>query len=292
MITPTYHLTQRQLNQIKQLMTICKRVDGSTPNIYPHLLSQRRALPASLLFYKNEQLIGFLGAFFFYDDACEIALMVLPVHRGRGVGKQLLRHILPLIKSQHLTRLIFSSPGQKSTPWFESHGFTYMHTEYHMLRTEKASVDSSLFAHLDIRKVTPEMISALCALDQACFPKEHNDNPTHFQSLLDNQKEYQLFAVYKDNEIVGKAHLRWTARSVTFSDIAIFPTMQGKGLGSALLGYCINYSLQQGKSRLLLDVEAKNEIALKIYTNFGFAVQNTTNYWSIPLDKLPGHQNQ
>lgn len=290
MITATHHLKQRQLNQLKQLMTICKRVDGSTPNVYPHLLAQKRALPASLMYHKNNQLVGFLSAFFFYDDACEIALMVLPIQRKRGIGKKLLSAVLPLIKSQHLTRLIFSSPGKINTPFFEAHPFTYMHTEYHMLRMQQGPADEAIYAALDIRPATREMIPQLCALDEVCFPKEHQDNPTHFLSLLENVAEYQLFAVFVDNEIVGKAHIRWTARSATFSDIAIQPDRQGKGLGSALLGFCINYSLQQKKTRLLLDVEAKNERALKIYFNFGFAAQNTTDYWSIPIDKLPGHE--
>lgn len=287
MITTTNHMTQRQLNKLKQLMAQCKRVDGSVPNIYTHLLSQKRALPASLLYYnKQQQLVAFLSAYFFYNDACEIAVMVSPLMRGRGIAKKLIEAVLPLVKLQNLTTLIFSSAGNRNDPWLKARGFTFKHTEYHMIRKSLNPIVMRDFPALSIREAEEEMIPDLCAIDQVCFPKEHSDNPTHFHNLLLNKEEYQLFAVYDEGRMVGKAHLRWTSKTVTFSDIAILPELRGKGLGSALLAHCINFSLAKGKTRLLLDVEATNERALKIYTGFGFTTDNTCNYWSIPWENL------
>lgn len=287
MITTTNQMTQRQLNKLKLLMAQCKRVDGSAPNIYAHLLSQKRALPASVLYYnKQEQLIAFLSAYFFYDDACEVALMVSPAARNRGIARKLIEAILPLVKSQNLSTMIFSSPGKRNDEWLKQRGFKYTHTEYHMIRKSLNKISMNDYPEMTFRDAEEEMIPHFCALDQVCFPKEHSDNPTHFQSLLQNKEEYQLFAAYIDGRLVGKAHLRWTAKAVTFSDIAILPEMQGKGLGSALLAHCINYSLDKKKTRLLLDVEATNERALKLYSNFGFTMDNSCDYWSIAWKDL------
>lgn len=286
MLTTTSHLTQRQLNKLKQLIMQCKRVDKSTPNIYMHLLSQPRAYPASLLYMHKQQLLGFLSAYFFYEDACEVAVMVDPRARKKGIANKLIQSVLPLVRSQGIVRLIFSCPGEANLDWLKARGFVFDHREYHMERLKLDEIIEKNEANLTFCNAKPEFIKEFCALDQLCFPKEHGENPTQYDNLLDNPEEYELIAAFKDNKLIGKAHLRYTNKGATFSDIAIHPDLQGQGLGSHLLAHTVNVAIRRGKKQLGLDVEAINTRALNLYTRLGFTIQNTCDYWAIPVAEL------
>src|SRR5579872_4950286 len=98
MLKKSNHLSAEQLQQLEQLRLACKKVDNSAPNIYSYILENVRAFPASLLYYVQEQLVGFLGAYFFYEDAVEISLFIDPAHRRQGIAKQLIESVLPLIQ--------------------------------------------------------------------------------------------------------------------------------------------------------------------------------------------------
>lgn len=284
MIKNTNQLEAHQLKELEQLRALCKKADGSTPNLYPHILELPRAFPASLLYYKQKQLVAFLAAYFFYEDAVEISLLVHPLYRRRGIGKELIRTILPLIQSQNFHKLIFSSPAHLNNLWLTANGYSYMHSEYYMERDDlKPLLDYK--KTLTFRTAISEDIPLLCAFDEACFPNKQVDAIERFQHLIDG-REYQILLAYENNNPVGKAHLRWQPTGATLSDIAILPTHQGKGLGTTLIAHCINMALSEGKPHLNLDVETHNERALKLYTRLGFITENASDYWSIDLNKL------
>lgn len=65
MLSNTNQLNEDQLNDLEQLKNVCKKKDGSVPNLYTHLLTQKRNLPTILMHYDKHHLVGFLSVFFF-----------------------------------------------------------------------------------------------------------------------------------------------------------------------------------------------------------------------------------
>lgn len=287
MIKNTNQLNKNQLIELQQLMHRCKKVDGSVSNVYLHILSQQRVLPASLLYYEEEQLLGFLSVYFFYDDAVEVALMVDPVKRKQGIAKQLITSIVPLIEYQEYSRIIFSCPALLNDNWFPAKGLKYFQSEYYMERDDLSPVLASSEV-LSFRPVVLEDIPALSAIDSACFKQQHKNLVERFEQIIEN-RAYQIFVAVKNNQIIGKAHLRWQEKGATLSDIGILPEQQGKGYGTALIAYCINHALVEGKPLLNLDVETHNLKALNLYTQLGFVTQNACDYWEIEMRQLQSH---
>lgn len=284
MINQVNQLDEVQLKDLKELRSECKKNDGSIPNLYLHILKQQRSLPTSFLYYQNGILIGFLSVYFFYDDAVEVAVLVNPQYRRQGVAKQLIQAALPLIKSQNYFNLIFSCPSRLNDKWLADKGFTYLHSEYFMERDDLNPI-LDYNRSLSFRMATLDDIPILCALDEVCFPDKNQDLANRFQQIL-NEREYEIVITLLNNHPIGKAHIRWQSKRATLSDIAILPREQGKGYGSALIAYCINMVLSEGKSRVDLDVETHNKKALNLYIQLGFHIQNACDYWSINLGKL------
>jgi ribosomal protein S18 acetylase RimI-like enzyme len=284
MINSTNQLNDVQLKELEALLALCKKKDGSIPNVYTHILGQPRSLPASLLYYENKQLVGFLSVYFFYDEAVEVALVVHPSKREHGIAKRLITEIIPLVEYQEIPKLIFSSPAHLNDQWLLAKGFKYLHSEYYMERDELNPLlitDHSL----TFRKATMNDIPILSAIDKACFPKHHVESVERFQHLIEG-REYQILIAIKNNKPIGKAHLRWQDKGATLSDIAILPAFQGKGLGTALITHCINQALIEGKPHLNLDVETHNLKALNLYSRLGFLIQNACDYWEINIENL------
>jgi len=284
MIKNYHYLNEQQLVELNQLKTLCKKIDGSTPNLYPHILANNRTFPVNYLYYEEEELVGFLSVFFFYDNAVEFAVLVHPDSRRHGIAQQLIQEAIPIVQMNGFDTVIFSSPYQLNTNWLQAQGFTKLHSEYYMERDDLNPL-LEYNETLTFHEATVKDIDILCALDEVCFPKKESKPIERFQQLF-TDRNYQIFVVYQNNQPIGKAHLRWEKRGATISDISILPILQGKGYGTALIAHCINYALSEGKPHLNLDVETHNKRALNLYVRLGFIVQNACDYWSIALDQL------
>ncbi|WP_454784740.1 GNAT family N-acetyltransferase [Legionella sp. WA2024007413] len=284
MLSKTNQLNKDQLKDLEYLKTVCKKNDGSAPNLYTHLLMQKRNLPTLVLKYDRKKLIGFLSVFFFYEDAVEVSLMVHPKYRRKGIAKKLLHNILPLVQEQGFQKLIFSSPAHINSSWLSELGFSYLHSEYYMERRDLNPL-LDYKKNLTYRTATEKDIPLLCVLDEACFFKTQAELVPRFEHIL-GDRTYQIILAFEDNHLVGKAHIRWENHGATLSDIAVLPIRQGKGLGTALISHCINYALSEGKPDLNLDVETHNQKALNLYTRLGFLTQNSCDYWEINLYDL------
>jgi ribosomal protein S18 acetylase RimI-like enzyme len=284
MIVCNSQLNTSQLKALRALARRGKEFDGGVPIFYYHLLAQKRISDNNILFWENNQLLGFLSVYFFYTEGCEVSLLVDPNHRQRGIAKQLFKQILPLLRAKEIRNLIFSAPRFKENRWAIETGFSYVNREYHM---ERSGYDPILIPvhHLEIRKAAVQDISTLCALDEACFSDRQEDMAMRFHLLL-NDSDYTLMLAFHQGNPVGKAHIHWQDATTVFSDIAILPQYQGQGWGSEMLAYCINYALTQGKNRLSLDVETSNRSALNLYMRHGFKTANVSDYWQIPLHTL------
>lgn len=285
MLIQTPELNLEQLAALDCLSGECKQTDGNLPAIYRHLLEKHRGRPSSILCYAPpmprdiKKLIGFLGAFFFHEKTCEIAIMVAPPFRRKGIAAQMLKALLPLLKSEYVDTVTFSSPHNLNDTWFSIMGMQYQGSEFQMQRAHHDVVNiHDTSAH--IRSATQADIPFLCAIDIACFADQKTDMPAHIQGLL-NDPSITLFILEQNNIPIGKAHMNWQPDGVRLTDIAVLPALQGRGLGTSLVSHCINHALSNNKPDIRLDVETGNKKALGLYTRLGFTMINAHDYWNI-----------
>ncbi|MGQ3889335.1 GNAT family N-acetyltransferase [Legionella sp. CNM-1927-20] len=283
MLIRNRQLSTTQLEHVNKLAELCAVQDGGLPTLYQDILVKKRETESNILFYENEKLIGFLALYFFYEHACEASLLIAPNYRGQGIATQLFTQIISLLKQKKMTEVIISFPAAAAHPWLEAAGFTYHHSEYYMIRH---SYEPLLIGNprLSIRKATLADLTDLCTIDAACFTV-HQDMNERFAYLLNDNNHTILFAL-KNKIPIGKAHIQWKPDIAHFSDIAILPSHQRKGLGSELLAHCINEALSIGKITIDLSVEASNQKALKLYQKYNFKVKDKQDYWSIGVLKL------
>lgn len=280
MLTRVPQLTVTELADIELLLNECKQHDGNSIPIYKHLIDKRHPLACNVLYYKDKHLVGYLRTFFFYVDACEVALMVAPAYRRQGIASQMLREIVPVVQAENITSLIFSTPPHLHDDWLTKLKFHYRGSEYQM----QYDPEKEITVHpkpATIRFATEADIPKLCVIDDACFPNKKADPDSLFQNLL-RTSNCDLFVLTQAGEVVGKAHLFTESDRVRLTDIGVLPNVRGQGFGSSLIRHCVNHALVRNKTKIVLDVETNNEGALKLYNGLGFNVTNAHDYWVSP----------
>jgi GNAT superfamily N-acetyltransferase len=283
-IIQNHCLTDQQQKALNTLLMQCKQADLNTIPTYPHLLRKKRPLPGNLLYFQNNKLLGFLAAFFFYNEACEITLMVSKPFRRQKIATLMLKALIPLLESQRITNVIFSTPTCCNGDWLEKLGMVYKGSEYQMQCTHIISPPIN-YDKFCVRMATHQDWASLSAINEACFPtKRPGENPD-FQLLLKN-KEYQLFIIEQKGKIVGKLHMQRLENTVRFTDIGILPIQQNQGIGSYLLVSCMSYVQKTYGLPITLDVETSNRKALNLYLRQGFEMNNAYDFWIMPFKTL------
>lgn len=277
MLTANHELSIPQLVAIDNLLQKCKEHDGDSIPIYRHLIEKPHPVPCNLLYYKDDILIGYLRSFFFFENACEISLMVLPEFRRQKIAAQLLKAIIPVMHKESISKLIFSTPPKVHDAWFKKLGLTYRNSEYHM-RYNLKHKSTTQTKPVKIRFANKDDIQRLCEIDGAAFPNKKLDPESIFKNLL-RTPNCEIFVLTMDNKVIGKAHIFSESDKTRLTDIGIDPALRSHGFGSALIKHCINFCLMRNKTNIVLDVETNNVGALKLYKNLGFEIVNSHDYW-------------
>ncbi len=75
------------------------------------------------------------------------------------------------------------------------------------------------------------------------------------------------------------------ATDAELESIAVMPSAQRKGIGSALLQSAIAWALQRGASRIMLEVRASNASAMSLYAKSAFRQTGIRhNYYTHPTE--------
>ncbi|MBP6917325.1 MAG: GNAT family N-acetyltransferase [Legionellaceae bacterium] len=283
-IKRAHQMSLKQLEDLEALMAKCQKVDRNTIPIYKHLIDKLHTLPCNILYYENGNLVGYLRSFFFYANACEIALMVDPASRRRGIARAMLKEIIPMLQIEQIQTLYFSTPKDLNQTWFTQLGLSFHGSERQMQYDPQKPVSVS-FKPAAIRLAVLKDVLGLVELDNTCFPNKKPDAEEVFRNLL-STANCSIFTLTQDQRIVGKAHVFKESDRARITDIGVFPEYRGRGFASTLIKYCINHALINNKPKIVLDVEVANESALKLYDGLGFQITNAHDYWSTPKDAL------
>jgi GNAT superfamily N-acetyltransferase len=283
MLVQVGQLNPIRLASVEALRSACKQHDGQGIPIYSHLLANPRPLDSTVLYYEKKRLIGFLSAYFFYEKTCEMAVMIHPEHRRKRIATVLLSEISPLLMVQNIERLIFTTPFtvDHGTCWLQKYGFEYINSEYDMERNDLTVPEVVPIPDFHIRTLTDTDHAFCSTMDQVCFGKGEVPDARFYEWLYD--PSYTIFVAEYQGVTVGKAHIHWQLQRTHLTDIAILPEWRRKGFANALLAHCIQYILSTGKSAMVLQVETQNQKALQLYTQLGFVVTNSCDYWQVPL---------
>ncbi|MBK8781576.1 MAG: ribosomal protein S18-alanine N-acetyltransferase [Anaerolineales bacterium] len=148
---------------------------------------------------------------------------------------------------------------------------------------------------LVIRKMTLQDLEQVVAIDQISFSLPWPVRSFQFE-LTDNEAS-RCWVADLDGRIVAMLVGWFIVDELHVATIATHPEFRGQGLGKSILLHALLAAREEGAIKSFLEVRESNEVAQKMYRDFGFVEDaRRAGYYKdngedailMSLDRLPG----
>jgi ribosomal protein S18 acetylase RimI-like enzyme len=270
-------LTSGALQAIAELERRVVEADGGRLKLeWDNLLGRTGDGVEDLLWWDGERLLGFLGIYGF-GDSPELAGMVAPDARRRGIGSALLDAAVPLCRERSDRQPLLVVPRQSigGQRLALRRGGTLDHSEHHLV----LSGDPSGGLHepeISLRPATATDVPVVVSLLEQGFGRPGPDD------LGDRLERTALIELR--GAVVGTLFLeRDDNEEARIFGFVVEPSLQGRGIGRAGLRQACDQLRADGARRIGLDVDVANDRALGLYTSIGFTPVTTEDYFALPV---------
>jgi ribosomal protein S18 acetylase RimI-like enzyme len=269
-------LSPDALASLAQLEAAAIATDGGRLKLEWGALSNRPAAEVhDLLWWVDDELVGFAGLYAFGSTTPEVTGMVHPAHRRRGIATALLDAMVRLCGERGDGRFLLVTPRSSDAARHlaTSHGGTFDHSE-HALALQGTVADGPSDPFITLRPATAADADGVDRLVTDAFGHplgqidlESTDEPTLVAEL--------------DGATIATLRVHHTRDGWGVYGFAVDPRLQGRGIGRDLLRRVCRQANEAGIGRVHLEVSVENDRALGLYTSLGFAHEATEDYYDI-----------
>ncbi|HDR8182917.1 TPA: GNAT family N-acetyltransferase [Bacillus thuringiensis] len=278
-------LTANEIQQMKDLAHICGQhdeIDYSSDLHINFLTARTNAEINDFLLYDDTQLIGALSMYDFERPTkLELIGFVHPNYRKQHIGTTLLQTAMKEIRIRVADEALIIMNGDSiSGKEFAKHlKLPYLYSEYSMEFKTK-EVQKTTKHTIQLTLASSELLLDLIEISSKAFGDSAENTATWLQKMM-NSPSHQVYCALIDEKIVGTITISKQEQSTTLSGFAVHPSYQGKGYGKDILSYMVHTLITKGISTIELDVETKNNHALKLYTQCGFEIKTKHDYYNV-----------
>ena len=135
---------------------------------------------------------------------------------------------------------------------------------------------------LAIRRMRVEDVAPVAELERQTFSDAWSEKS--LQETLE-QKQTILLTAFDDKKLIGYVILYYVLEEGEIARIAVAPEYRRQGVGARLLLELENLCIDNGISKLLLDVRESNVSAYAFYEDHGFVKDGIRkNFYSAPKE--------
>jgi ribosomal protein S18 acetylase RimI-like enzyme len=271
-------LTAQQLRDIEQLQKDCETHDQLQLKLNWEMLRKRDSTQLDFLYYENGELVAFLGLYAF-GSTVEVCGMVQPCERRKGHFLRLFQQGIATAKQNGYSRILLNAPAGSDTAkaFLTKQGAEYAFSEHQMEWQEKCfeEVDDIILRH-----AKAEDFGMRVRLSVTAFGLSEED-AIAMENKVNEDEDTDMFMIEANEETVGKIRVDLQDRQAWIYGFSILPEQQGKGIGRKVLNRIIKEQRLAGHS-VHLEVETKNDHALRLYESVGFKVVHAQDYYTYP----------
>ncbi|SDX04075.1 GNAT family N-acetyltransferase [Paenibacillus sp. CF384] len=273
-------ITTEQLRDIEQLQIECEAHDHMQLKLNWEMLRERESDRLDLFHYENEQLIAFVGLYAF-GSTVEVCGMVKPSERRTGHFQRLFRQAMEKVHQNGFKRILLNAPAgsDAARAFLRKQGAEYAFSEHQMEWQEKSLGETD---GITLRPATPEDYEMRVRISVQAFGDDEADAHAMESRVYAGNTDVYMIGV--NEETVGKIRVSREEGQAWIYGFAILPEHQGKGIGSKVLRRVIHEQRAAGYS-VHLEVETKNDHALRLYESVGFKVVHAQDYYSYHCDE-------
>ncbi|PEK57601.1 GNAT family N-acetyltransferase [Bacillus wiedmannii] len=278
-------LTANEIQRMNDLAHICgqhDQIDYSSDLHINFLTARTNEEINDFLFYDNTQLIGALSMYDFERPTkLELIGFVHPNYRKQHIGTTLLQTAMKEIRIRKADEALLIMNGDSASgKEFARHmKLPYLYSEYSMEFNAK-EVQKTTKNTIQLTLASSGSLLDLIEISSKAFGDSAKNTATWLQKMI-NSPSYQVYCALIGEKVIGTITVSEQEQSTTLSGFAVHPSYQGKGYGKDILSYMVHTLITKGISTIELDVETKNNHALKLYTQCGFEMKKKHDYYNV-----------
>ena len=232
-----------------------------------------------LLWWEGDRLLGFLGLYGF-GSSVELAGMVAPDARRRGIGTALLDAGLPLCRELGYGRALLIVPRASAAGkrLAEGRGAALDHSEHALVQ----SGDPPGAPREPMISLRPATVADLDRVSRLLEVGFGGPAPDDLAERLDSAYG-RTWVVEQSGSAVGTLRLTRDGDDGRIHGFVVDPPWQGRGIGREALRRACDQLRAEGARRIGLEVAVDNDRALGLYTSVGFAPVTTEDYYALPV---------
>ena len=230
-----------------------------------------------ILYYLNDELIGYAGISAFSRNIAEINGMVHPSFRRKGIFTKIIEIALDECRKRNFKEILLLGDDKSASAMkfikktkaiysFSECRMTCLEWEVKEINNESIVVKATNKNAEDIDRLNTLFFGDVSSEMILPEDEEKNNNITYFIKI--------------DDKIIGKIKTsEEEENSIYISGFGIIPEYRRKGYGRASLVKVLNKLKGENISKIELDVEIKNKNALNLYKSCGFKEGSIMNYY-------------
>ncbi|MFE6137316.1 GNAT family N-acetyltransferase [Bacillus sp. NPDC057893] len=278
-------LVENEIQQLKDLAHICgqhDQIDYSSDLHVNFLTARNKEVVNDFLFYDDTQLIGALSMYDFERPTkLELIGFVHPNYRKQHIGATLLQTSIKEIQKREADEalLIINGDSISGKSFAKQMNLPYLYSEYGM-EFETNEVQKTMKNNINLTVASSELLPDLIETASEAFGDSAANTYTWLQKMM-KSPSHQVYIALINEKAIGTITVTEQEQSTTLSGFAVHPSYQGKGYGKDILSYMVHTLITEGVSTIELDVETKNNNALKLYTQCGFEIMTKYDYYGL-----------
>lgn len=291
-------LSAAEISEIQRLAEVCERYEDLHMRLNLEMLRTRIGISAhDFLYYKEGELIGYIGLDNWGAEAKEIVGMVHPEHRRQGIFRSLLQTARQ--ESQPLGIERFELTCEEKSPsgqaCIAAVGAVHLVSEHEMVLanwdSRRQEAPGKHNAPLHMRRAGVDDLDALTMILAESFDHRVQDvRHTLVNRLQDNKRHFYIGSVLDETrqheEFVGCLRIEDEKELAGIYGFGVRPYYQGHGYGRQMLEGAIRIVRSESEKTIMLDVETDNTRAFKLYQACGFEIKATYGYYNLALDTI------
>ena len=283
MIQSTNTLNDHQLLEVKALIAICQKYDGTFRDPYlSNMLNFDPDMPAFFLYYEKGELVGLL-TIYADDQDVEVAILVYPNHRRQGIARALYGSFETETASYPIESVTFQTERVflERHPEFASNwGLVEDEETETWLGKDRRPYPLATVSNLDVLLADRSYQDQISQLKFQAFSEEHESKEVVDRYVAEALKdpESRLYILLKNGQVIGTCTVDLSSNTNYLYGLAIAEHERGKGYGSYLAKSLVNQLIEQNDKSFQIAVEDSNVGAKRLYEKIGFVKQTQVVY--------------
>ena len=283
MIQATHTLTDHQLLEVKALIAVCQKYDGTYRDPYlSNMLNFDPDMPAFFLYYEKGELVGLLTVYA-DDQDVEVAILVHPNHRRQGIARALYRSFEKETASYPIESVTFQTECvflERHPDFVNNWGLVEDEETETWLGKDRRPYPLATVSNLDVLLADRSYQDQISQLKFQAFSEEHESKEVvdRYVAKALKDPESRLYILLKNGQVIGTCTVDLSSNTNYLYGLAIAELERGQGYGSYIAKSLVNKLIEQNDKEFQIAVEDSNVGAKRLYEKIGFVKQTQVVY--------------